>query len=95
MMKNKLSPMTLLSVLAFFCWPQNKSYCMIHTAQACGGTDVVKKLVSGLTQGTGIQRLAMVDAHGYDCYPAIAALEAGHSSVSSRQVDTKPVEFLA
>ena len=67
----------------------------MNTAEACGGTDLVKKLVSGLTQGTGLQRIAMVDVHGYDCYPAIASLEVGYSLFSSCQVDTKPIDFLA
>ena len=43
--------------------------------QACGGTDVVKKVVKALTANTSIQRLALVDAHGYDAVPALATME--------------------
>lgn len=45
-------------------------------SKATAGTDMVKKCVAGLVQGTGIQRLALVDAHAYDAFPALATLEA-------------------
>lgn len=46
------------------------------SAQACGGTDVLKRTIAGLTQNTSLQRLALVDGHGYDAFPALTTLEA-------------------
>lgn len=46
-------------------------------AQACGGTDVVKRVIANLTQNTSLQRVCLVDGHGYDAFPALSVMEAG------------------
>lgn len=46
-------------------------------AQACGGTDVVKRVIANLTQNTSLNRVCLVDAHGYDAFPALSVMEAG------------------
>ncbi len=51
--------------------------------------DLVKKIVANLVQNTSIQRLALLDCHGYDAFPALAAMEValvanhGHQSIAS------------
>lgn len=46
-------------------------------SEATSGTDLVKKCVQNLVAGTGLERVALVDAFGYDAFPALATLEAG------------------
>lgn len=46
-------------------------------SKAAGGTDIILKLQDALISGTAVQRLAWVDAHGYDGWPALACLQAG------------------
>lgn len=48
-----------------------------HGSEATSGTDIVKKCVQNLVAGTGLERVALVDAFGYDAFPALATLEAG------------------
>ena len=47
----------------------------LSSTEATAGTDLVKKCIQGLTLGTGVERIALVDAHGYDTSPALATLE--------------------
>ena len=82
-----LSPIAYYIILSFFvCQVKNNDLshhiisftsCVYRgLSQATGGTDLVKKCLSSLLSSTQIQRVAMVDAHGYDTAPALATLEA-------------------
>ena len=51
------------------------SLLIIIFVEAAGGVDIVKKIVTNLTHNTSIQRLALLDCHGYDAFPALAAME--------------------
>ncbi len=44
--------------------------------EVTGGLDIIKKCIASLTSGTALERLAVIDAHGYDASPALAVLEA-------------------
>lgn len=44
-------------------------------SKAAGGTDIIFKLNANLVPA-GIDRVAWIDAHGYDAWPATACLEA-------------------
>ena len=48
----------------------------LNPFEATAGTDLVKKCVQGLVAGTTVDRLALVDAYGYDAFPALSTLEA-------------------
>jgi hypothetical protein len=50
--------------------------CAQFASKVTGGTDIVKKILAGLTCNTALQRVALIDAHGYDAAPALATLEA-------------------
>lgn len=38
---------------------------------------MIKKIIAALTQQTAVQRVTMIDAHGYDGFPSLACLEVG------------------
>ena len=42
---------------------------------------MVKRVIAGLTQNTSVQRLALLDGHAYDAFPALSTLEAGLSFI--------------
>ena len=50
---------------------------LIQPSQVGAGISMIHKLQEALTSGASVQRLAWVDAYGYDAWPAMAVLEAG------------------
>lgn len=44
-------------------------------SQVAAGTSLIRKLQEGFVSQTSLQRLAWVDAHGYDGWPALSVLE--------------------
>ena len=50
-------------------------WCPCLAFKVAAGTDMIFKLNASLVPA-GIDRVAWIDGHGYDCWPAISCLEA-------------------
>ena len=57
---------------------------LIQPSQVGAGISMIHKLQEALTSGASVQRLAWVDAYGYDAWPAMAVLEAGAGGCHDR-----------